>query len=219
MELDHIFICTRKGAPEAELLRAFGLTEGSRNCHQGQGTANRRFFFHNAMLELLWLHDPDEATSDVTRPTGLFERCSLSDGLVSPFGFCFRPNEAGETSAPFPAWEYKPVFFPHPWSVEVGNAPLSEPMWFFLAFLSRANPQTLRDREPLDHAAGLRDVSAVTVHITGVQALSAPAISANGIPNFTVVRSDSHLVELAFDGETRGLSHDFRPALPLVFRW
>lgn len=56
-ELDHVFIWTAAGAPEADLLRDFGLTEGPPNVHPGQGTANRRFFFHNAMLELLWVHD------------------------------------------------------------------------------------------------------------------------------------------------------------------
>jgi hypothetical protein len=48
--LDHLFICTSSGAPEAERLAEFGLIEGTPNCHPGQGTANRRFFFHNAML-------------------------------------------------------------------------------------------------------------------------------------------------------------------------
>jgi Rho-binding antiterminator len=56
-ELDHLFICTTIGAPEADRLVAFGLTEGTPNVHPGQGTANRRFFFHNFMLELLWVHN------------------------------------------------------------------------------------------------------------------------------------------------------------------
>jgi hypothetical protein len=60
-ELDHVFICTTPGAPEAGLLKACGLTEGPGNVHPGQGGANRRFFFHNAMLELLWVHDPAQA--------------------------------------------------------------------------------------------------------------------------------------------------------------
>ncbi|AFY78420.1 MAG: hypothetical protein IGR93_19055 [Hydrococcus sp. C42_A2020_068] len=56
-ELDHLFICTAIGAPEADRLLSFGLTEGTPNIHPGQGTANRRFFFHNVMLELLWVLD------------------------------------------------------------------------------------------------------------------------------------------------------------------
>ncbi len=49
-ELDHILIFTDIGAPAADRLIELGLTEGAPNMHPGQGTANRRFFFHNAML-------------------------------------------------------------------------------------------------------------------------------------------------------------------------
>jgi hypothetical protein len=54
LELDHLFICTAPGAPEAEEFVRFGLREGPPNQHPGQGTANRRFAFANAMIELLW---------------------------------------------------------------------------------------------------------------------------------------------------------------------
>ena len=55
LQFDHLFICTSVGAPDAERLVAFGLTEGEPNVHPGQGTACRRFFFRNAYLELLWV--------------------------------------------------------------------------------------------------------------------------------------------------------------------
>jgi hypothetical protein len=53
VELDHVFICVDRWAPEAEQTAAFGLCERPSDVHPGQGTANRRFFFPNAMLELL----------------------------------------------------------------------------------------------------------------------------------------------------------------------
>jgi len=65
-ELDHVFIRVSRGAPEAEHLVQFGLREGQPNIHPGQGTANRRFFFINAMLELLWVEDARVAQSDDT---------------------------------------------------------------------------------------------------------------------------------------------------------
>src|ERR687886_3025566 len=74
IELDHLFICTEAGAPEADQLVAFGLTEGTSNLHPGQGTSNRRFFFHNAMLELVWVHDEREMRSPPIAPTRLWER-------------------------------------------------------------------------------------------------------------------------------------------------
>lgn len=51
--IDHVFICTSRGATAAELLKRAGLREGTPNVHPGQGTTCRRFFFSNFMLELL----------------------------------------------------------------------------------------------------------------------------------------------------------------------
>ena len=153
MELDHIFICTGNGAPEAELLKAFGLTEGSRNLHPGQGTANRRFFFHNAMLELLWVSDPDEAQCERTKPTRLFERCSLVNTNVSPFGFCFRAGRQSESKAPFSAWHYKPTYLPKSLFIEVGKSPLNEPMWFYFSSASRPDSIDGKKRQPRQSAS------------------------------------------------------------------
>jgi len=71
IELDHLFVCTAPGAPQAEDLVQFGLLEGPPNQHPGQGTANRRFSFKNAMIELLWVSDAEESQSEFTRGTQL----------------------------------------------------------------------------------------------------------------------------------------------------
>jgi hypothetical protein len=78
IELGHLFICTAAGAPEAEKLIRFGLSEGTPDDHPGQGTANRRFAFSNAMIELLWVYEPREAQNQVTA------RRMLWDGWVGP---------------------------------------------------------------------------------------------------------------------------------------
>ena len=71
LEIDHIFIMASKGAPEAQSLIDFGLTEGPNRVHNGQGTQNRCFFFNNVMLELLWVYDEVDAQNEVTSPTTL----------------------------------------------------------------------------------------------------------------------------------------------------
>jgi len=94
-ELDHLFILTDSGAPAADRVAELGITEGSRNVHPGQGTANRRFFFRNAMLELLWVSDPVEAAADPSVPARLLRRwCGRGVGAC-PFGLCFRPAGPG----------------------------------------------------------------------------------------------------------------------------
>ena len=100
IELDHVFICVDRGAPEAERLIEFGLCEGAPNVHPGQGTANRRFFFQNAMLELLWVEDLQEAQSSRTAPTLLWERWSGRQSGACPFGIIARPANTATTTVP-----------------------------------------------------------------------------------------------------------------------
>jgi hypothetical protein len=63
LEINHLFICVRLEAPEVESLARLGLVEGRRQRHMGQGTANVRYFFRNAMVELLWVCDEAEVRS------------------------------------------------------------------------------------------------------------------------------------------------------------
>jgi len=68
MEIDHIYICTQPKALVGDLLTEFGLAEGSSNTHPGQGTASRRFYFHNLMLELLWVGNLEEVQMQKVLP-------------------------------------------------------------------------------------------------------------------------------------------------------
>ena len=88
-----------------------GFREGSPNVHPGQGTRNRRFFFDNAMLELIWVENPDEAGSSLIAPTRLWERSRASETGASPFGLCLRQTRADEP-LPFATWPYQPPYLP-----------------------------------------------------------------------------------------------------------
>ena len=92
MEIDHIYICTEAEAPVGDLLIEFGLVEGSSNSHSGQGTKNRRFYFHNLMLELLWIENIVEVQSERTKSMRLYERCLSTTNTISPFGIGLRPT-------------------------------------------------------------------------------------------------------------------------------
>jgi Glyoxalase-like domain len=156
-EIDHVFVCTSVGAPEAEQLIAFGLTEGSRNHHSGQGTANRRFFFENAMLELLWVEHPEEARSEDVRRLGLWERWSQRTLGASPFGICYRPTKDPAEPPPFESWTYRPAYAPIEIAVSVKSADPRQPLLFYLPYL-RANQD-----EPRTHAKNIRNLSSVAI--------------------------------------------------------
>jgi hypothetical protein len=219
MELDHIFICVTPGASEAEALKQFGLTEGTANQHLGQGTANRRFFFHNAFIELLYLHDATEIQNKLTKPTKLFERLTIKTHNTSPFGFCFRPSSDGETHVPFPHWDYRPRYLPKDLSIAIAYASIHEPMWFFAAFAEFPSIVKEKKQQPLEHPKGFTKITSVCVTIPDANDYSEAALCANSLHDFMIVKGSSHLLALAFNNKTEGKFHDFRPILPLIFKW
>ena len=238
-ELDHVFICTDIGASVAQRLNAFGLVEGSGNVHPGQGSANRRFFFNNLMLELLWVHDLTEASS---QPIDLAQRWQHRH-THCPFGVCLRPQKDSEHSAlerrqndrrqhhqpeieasegpPFPFWHYRPPYLPSTLSITVAHntGNLAEPMLFYLAFGQRPDQLPAAKHQPLEHASPLREVTRLALTLPPVQQPS----------EALQVLLDQHLVSLeagsgyrmtlGFDGERSGQQMAFTPELPLVLSW
>ena len=141
-EVDHFFICTDIGAPMADALASFGWVEGPPNTHPGQGTANRRFFFDNAMLELLWVHDEVEAGSEPGRRAHLLERWQGRAAGASPFGVIFRPVEAAPQALPFPGWTYRPAYLPEDRSMHIGHNSddITEPLCVYVSEGQRQEP-------------------------------------------------------------------------------
>ena len=204
LEIDHICIMTSAGAPGADRLRAFGLTEGTPNRHTGQGTACRRFFFRNAMLELVWVENQGEVRGDAVRRTHLWEH--WSEGGASPFGVILR----GGQGAPFAAWEYRNVGMPG-FAIEVAEATLlAEPLWFYFAALFPPSVQ------PREHACGFRELTGV--RIVG-SALPENAVTMSMARAGVIAAGVGEpMLEFEFDG---GSAHevDFLPGLPLRFRY
>ncbi|MET0267072.1 MAG: VOC family protein [Duganella sp.] len=217
MQIDHIFVRATANAPEAELLRTFGLTEGSGNIHPGQGTQNRRFFFHNAFIELLWIADIAEVTSAATAPTMLHQR--LSEPHASPFGVCFRPCP-GQTEASFPVWPYTPAYLPAGMSIGIArDADLAEPMWFYFEQAQPPEAAPTERSQPLDHACGAWRITAITITTPTEKPWSSAALAAARTEGMTMLKGENHLMEVTFDQGACGRQHDFRPALPLVFHY
>lgn len=210
VEVDHVFICTARGAPAAERLVDFGLTEGPPNRHPGQGTACRRFFFQNAMLELVWVEDPAEAQSEQTRRTQLWERWSNPGRDACPFGVILRPAPADFRACPFAFWEYRPASVPD-LSLRIATAAtLNEPMWCFM--------DVVRSPSNIEHPAGLRRLTRIS--------LNCPALSDDCVTRhmaeigvIDLHQAAAHLLDLEFDCGGQRKAFDFRPGLPLRFRY
>jgi len=220
MEIDHIYICTEKKAPAGDLLVDFGISEGSSNLHPGQGTANRRFYFHNLMLELLWVEDSEEVQNERTKPMRLFERCQLDQEASSPFGTAFRPTGDRIEILPFAVWDYHPIYLPDFLEIQIADGtPLSEPMYFYLSFAKRQDSVPDEKKEPMEHKVPLREVTSVKIHVNQDATLSSTACVLNRFQNFAIIKGKEHLLELEFDYGVSNQIRDFRPNLPLIFKW
>ena len=224
VELDHIFICTEVGAPEADQLVAFGLTKGTSNQHPGQGTANRRFFFHNAMLELVWVHDEREARSPPITLTRLWERWRYRFSGYSPFGVCLRPRVQhavpGPAALPFTTWEYRPPYLPPELHIDVATGTAaSEPLVFATPYGGRPDAYHEERRQPLVHPKGVVEITGLRMTLPRGKPISGVvrAVQRAGVVSFE--SGNEHLAEIEFDHGSKGQSADFRPLLPLRFRW
>jgi hypothetical protein len=197
----------------------FGLTEGASNTHPGQGTACRRFFFRNAMLELLWVKDQTEAGSDAVRPTHLLDRWLERSGNASPFGICLRPSQPIHQEVPFSGWKYRPPYLPEGLSIHVADnaAVLAEPILFYLTFAQR--PDTLPSTQPLDHPIRFQEITGLRVTSPQSEPASSGVAALEHLDIATFVSGREHCIEIEFDGRTQSNTTDFRPHLPLVFHW
>jgi hypothetical protein len=223
-ELDHLFIMTDIGAPIADRLISCGLTEGRSNTHPGQGTANRCFFFHNAMLELLWVHDPVEAQSEIIYPTRLWERWeSRNDGKVCPVGICLRPSRNSEETSAFASWSYRPPYLPADMdSIAIGNNSdvLTEPLLFQTPFAKRPDQYlSEKSRSTLEHQNAWREITRVELVSPAANNLSPEMQAAINTDQIELRLGTEYCVNLGFDGERQHQQLDFRPDLPLIVNW
>jgi len=208
--IDHAFVCTAAGAPAAGRLIDFGLAEGAPNRHPGQGTANRRFFFDNFMLEFLWVENPEEAQSAQTCRTRLWERWSAPGGAVCPFGFILAPAAEAEEACPFRSWRYAPPTMPGLDLAIAADTDLGEPMWCYM--------QAVRPRPPVSHPAGLRALTAL--RLAGPAPGRTSVTTAMARQNvISLVARDAYSLELEFDCAQQKSRADFRPALPLILHY
>lgn len=221
MKIDHLLICIDAPEKTTQILTDFGLIEGEPNSHFGQGTSNRRFYFNNIYLELLYLDDPKAAQSPLTEPTKIYHRFFPKTTTTSPFGVCFYADDSTEKNSKFNLnqfsnWIYKPKYLPSPLKMDILNAPISEPMYFFLDFISST---TRKKHKKFIHKAGFKNVTNIK-YLTPNHHLDSAIktyISEHNLLEY--IANDTQVFHLEFDEGVQGKTHDFRPDLPLIFSW
>lgn len=118
MSPNHIFIFSDNHEEVASELAQFGFQEGSNRKHPKQGTQNRKFYFNDFYLEILWVYNHEEVTSALTSPTQLYERSKYKSNAASPFGLCV--NYSIDDDELFEKrLDYKPTYLPKNMTIEV----------------------------------------------------------------------------------------------------
>lgn len=211
--LDHVFICCDEFGPEAEALLNIGLLEGSRNVHPGQGTSNRRFFFHGGFIELLWVSNREEAQSSLTTPTKLWPRWVARKQGACPIGIAFSPAATDVPEPPFNAWTYRPIYLPPTKSILFAeDTTLQEPELFYMAW---SNSQASSVSQPKEHPNGLIRLLAVSVGIPASTQLTASSIAVQSAGLLQFHTAIQYELKLSFES-TQSVTFDLRPTLPLI---
>ncbi|MEM7062773.1 MAG: VOC family protein [Cyanobacteria bacterium P01_B01_bin.77] len=213
LELDHVFILVEPGAQIADRLVAQGFQEGPRNTHPGQGTANRRFYFANGMLEFLWVHDADEARNGPGQDLRFSERDT--DPTASPFGVIFLPHQDNTSlDMPFSGWHYQPAYFPPPQGFHVGanSQTIAEPLCFYFPFQV---PGVTKHQSTPRNSQTISDVTIATPSTDTEKVLEL----ASQTERLSMRLGSEHLMEITLDNHALGRTEDFRPVMPLILYW
>jgi len=208
MIVDHIFIFSNKGL-EADELVEFGLTEGSGRTHPGIGTANRRFFFENFYLEILWVENESEAKSENSSPLKIWERSNFKNNNYSPYGLCFE-NRANSDQFFKKSLKFQPEYYPQGKYMEVFiNEKHPYLPWFFR--LPKIAGKRRNMGEPTEHNS--LDIKKLTKTIFELKATKfkgdlTGSIQSNSAVEFII--SSKNLLKLEFDNFQQGKIRRFK---------
>lgn len=209
MKIDHIFIFSNKGQ-EADELVEFGLTEGSGRTHPGLGTANRRFFFENFYLEILWVENEADATSESSSSLKIWERSNFRNNNYAPYGLCF---ENREDSNPLfeNAFKFQPDYYPAGKHIEVFTHEEKPYLpWVFRLPVAPGNKRI--SGEPTNHGdIGIKELTKAVfeLRMTEVEDEIINIVQSNSAVEFRAASKD--LLILEFDDGRQGKTKRFEP--------
>lgn len=172
------------------------------------------FFFENAYLELLWVHD-ETAVREAFMPMGLDmqPRMTWRETTASLFGLTLRRRPGSTAPLPFPTQQLKAEWMPEEVFVDFAADALTEP-YYGIVPESLAYTSFKSNIPDLPHALGVKRLSGVRITIEDNELSSiASLLSTNGVA--TIEAGTSPLMELTFDDGVQGKTVDVRPTLPL----
>jgi|TARA_R110002050_G_scaffold295192_1_gene453744 hypothetical protein len=192
MDIHHLFIFTNNIDDLIQELLTLGFKEGSNRVHKGQGTSNRKIYFENFFIELIYISNEQEIKKDICINSGLTRRAYYKQNQASPFGICLFDKKKFENLFKN-AYKYKPEYLPDNMEIDVlsfeDNPTL--PWTFKWKGLNQVNNRN----EPLTHDNNIKELTSITFGIKNKDAELIKLLKDSA--NFKI--SDFPYVKLCFD--------------------
>jgi hypothetical protein len=227
LEVDHLLLYDPEGVPGVSILQEFGLHCSEQVVRrESQGTVSKIFFFENTYLELLWLED-ENAVKQQAAHTGMdiLVRTRWQQTGASPFGIGLRckpsPANLRRRSSRIRWAEWMRLGTPVNFSAE-NLASVAEPICFaiphHLALTTWLNRSCERHRQLISHPLGVKQLTGVKIAVNSNEELTnaVSLLERHGV--VAIERGPYPLLELTFDGGSRGKVLDARPILPMLLK-
>lgn len=214
MKIDHIFIFSCDNGKEVDALIDFGFSEGSSRVHPGQGTVNRKIYFENFFLEIVWVHNEAEIKSDNVQKTKLWERSNFLTNGYSRFGLGF--TNTPDTDKLFAnSIKYQPDYFPKGAYFEIiaNDQNFCLPWTFRLPVL----PPKKSD-EPIDHNNGIRKLTKVSFDLSSKESENEFVREIESNSDIRFITGSENILTLEFDNVSKGVVKKF-DSLDLVIKY
>lgn len=216
-ELDHVMLACPAAQPAVGACQEAGLQVAGPWAMPGTGATQAVVFFDNAYLELVWPSGPDPAFADA--PGMHFgERARHARSGWCPFAVAFRPT-APSPAAPIPSWDHAAPFLPPgavPIPVGANSGRSTEPL--LITSLVSRRPDQRADHPPLQHALGLRELTAVRLVLPPAPR-SRELATICGLLPLRLIEGDAPWAELIFDGGSLGHRRVLGRGLPITLCW
>ena len=151
----------------------------------------------------------------------MWERVRWKETGASPFGIAFRFVEGAEKAAPVETWPYRAPFLPAGASIPIVTpAYASQEPLVFLSLVAQAPAEWPVDSRPsLELRGGRHTLTGIKVSRSRETPPSKQFLWFCEQGLIRVAAGNEDHAELEWDNGQTGGGHDFRPDLPLSFRW
>lgn len=236
LQLDHLNIWVKNPQKAKERLIEIGFTavpDSMSEIHHGQGTTGRYFNFLNTYLELIFVYDQNEFEENSMNNSGLdfMERANFESNGASPFSVALKIEDYNLNKIPFETVSYHQEWMGEGNSIRSAKSSkkhLATPSIFVvypeIEWRTYESLTALQDvpsdddswKELWKHPNGAEKLTGISITSKDLE-LNTEAITAiNELENININVGEEHLLELYFDNNLQGKSHDLRPEIPLI---